>query len=147
MDRMIEFASNHWILFSALGLIVFLLIQDFYEALTRKYKNTTPLGVVKLMNSTDITVVDVREPAEFIKAHIEDSLNIPSTKFDNRIDELGKYKNSPILISCQSGTRSPQACSKLIKEGFADVHLLKGGMQAWEDHNLPIRRSKPKHRK
>ncbi|MGR9105655.1 MAG: rhodanese-like domain-containing protein [Gammaproteobacteria bacterium] len=147
MDQLIEFARNHWILFSALGFTIYLLVQDFFETLTRKYATVTPTGAVDLMNVADVTVLDVREPAEYIGSHIENSINIPSTKFDNRIEELQAYKNGPVLVSCQSGTRSPKVCSRLIKEGFQKVYLLKGGIQAWEDLNLPIRKSKPKHRK
>lgn len=147
MDQMIEFARNHWILFSALGLTAYLLFHDLFETVTRKYATLGPVGAVDLMNTTDVTVIDVREPAEYIGSHIENSINIPSTKFDQRIDELENYRNGPVLVSCENGTRSPKVCSKLIKEGFQNVYLLKGGIQAWEDLNLPIRRSKPKHRK
>ncbi|MGH8548037.1 MAG: rhodanese-like domain-containing protein [Methylococcales bacterium] len=147
MDQMIEFARNHWILFSALGLTVYLLLHDLFETLTRKYPTLSPLGAVELMNKADVTVIDVREPAEYIGSHIENSINIPSTKFDQRIDELESHKNGLVLVSCQSGTQSPKVCGKLIKKGFQNVYLLKGGIQAWEDLNLPIRRSKPKHRK
>ncbi|MGH8559774.1 MAG: rhodanese-like domain-containing protein [Methylococcales bacterium] len=126
--------------------MIFLLIQDLFETLTRKYVTLTPLGAVELMNNAEVTVVDVREPSEFIGSHIENSINISSTKFDKRIDELKQFKNNLVLVSCQTGTRSPKACGRLVKEGFRNVYLLKGGIQAWEDLNLPIRRSKPKHR-
>lgn len=147
MDQMIEFARNHWILFSALGLTIFLLAQDLIETLTRRYATLSPVGAVELMNNAEVTVVDIREPAEFIGSHIENAINIPATKLDNRIIELANYKNGPMLVSCQSGTQSPKVCNRLVKEGFQNVYLLKGGIQAWEDLHLPIRRSKPKHRK
>ena len=146
MDRMIEFASNHWILFSALGLMVYLLLQDLVETLMGKHKTVSAIGAVELMNKDQVTVIDVREASEFIKSHIEDSVNMASTKLDKKINELDKYKNDLVIVACQTGTRSPAACSKLIKNGFTNVHLLKGGIQAWEDLNLPIRKSKPKHR-
>jgi rhodanese-related sulfurtransferase len=98
------------------------------------------------MNKGEVTVIDVREVSEFIKSHIEDSVNLASTKFDKKINELDRYKNDLVIVACQTGTRSPAACSKLIKNGFTNVHMLKGGIQAWEDLNLPIRKSKPKHR-
>ncbi len=147
MDQMIEFARNHWILFSALGVTVYLLLHDIVETLLRRYNLVTPIGAVEMMNTSEVTVIDVREPAEFIGSHIENSINIPSTKLDKHIQELEQYKNSPVLVSCQSGTRSPKVCSRLVREGFQNVYLLKGGIQAWEDLNLPIRRSRPKHRK
>jgi rhodanese-related sulfurtransferase len=147
MDQMIEFARNHWVLFSALGVTIYLLLQDLFETLSRRYNLVTPVGAVNLMNTSEVTVIDVREPAEYVGSHIENSINIPATKLDKHIQELEQYKNALVLVSCQSGTRSPKVCNRLVKEGFQNVYLLKGGIQAWEDVNLPIHRSKPKHRK
>ncbi len=147
MDRLIEFATNHWVLFASMAVILYLLIQDFFESATRKYQLTSAVGAVGLMNSKEVTILDVREPSEHIKSHIEDSLNIPVTKFDTRINELDEHRDKIIIVTCQSGTRSPEACKKLAKAGFENIYLLSGGMQGWEDLNLPIRKKRPKHRK
>lgn len=144
-DHIFEFAKNHWILFSALAIVCYLLIQDIVETFVRKYKTTSPVGAVGLINEGNTTIIDVREPHEYVKSHIDNSINIPISKFDKRIQELDQYKNSNILVTCQTGTRSPQACKKLTKSGFEQVYTLSGGMQGWEDLHLPIRRKKAKH--
>jgi len=144
VDRLIEFATNHWILFSVLAVVTYLLIQDIFETSIRKYKTTSAVGAVGLINETETAIVDVREPHEYAKAHIENSLNIPINKFDKRLEELEKYRDKTLIITCQTGTRSPQACKKLTKAGFENVYTLSGGMQGWQDLNLPIRHKKAK---
>jgi rhodanese-related sulfurtransferase len=49
-----------------------------------------------------------------------------------------------VIVTCQSGTRAPQACGKLVKAGFSDVHELQGGMVAWEEQKLPVTRKRKK---
>ena len=94
---------------------------------------------VTKMNSDETVIVDVREPHEYIKGHIENSINMPLAKFDEQLHTLDSYKQSPIIIVCQSGTRSVPACKTLTKSGFEHVFNITGGMQSWEDNKLPIK--------
>ena len=41
------------------------------------------------------------------------------------------------------GLQSAMACQQLRKEGFEDVHNLRGGVLVWQGANLPL--SKKKH--
>lgn len=140
ITQLAEFISNHWIMSSGWFIVTLLLIQDVFETLTRKYKSTSPTGAVALMNQEDTLVLDVREPSEYAKGHIENAVSIPFAKLDQRLHELESHKNKPVIVACQQGTRSAAACNKLIKAGFSQVHYLKGGILAWEDAKLPLRK-------
>jgi rhodanese-related sulfurtransferase len=144
MDRILEFASNHYILVSGIAITAVLLIQDFYEGLTRRHNITTATGAVTLMNQENALVLDVREPDEYGKGHIEGAVYIPYGKLRERIAELEAHKNSPVIVTCQSGTRSGPACALLQKHGFTNVYNLAGGMLEWEDAKLPVTRKKSK---
>ena len=144
MERTIEFVSNHWIMSSGLFVVSLLLVQDLFDAMTRKYKAISPAGAVALLNDERTIVVDVREPHEFAKGHIENARNISLGSLDEKIYELEPYKNSPIIIACQQGTRSKEACKKLVKQGFTQVYELSGGILSWEDQKLPVSRKKNK---
>jgi rhodanese-related sulfurtransferase len=96
------------------------------------------------MNSEDTVIVDVREEHEYNKGHIEDAINVPFGKFDENVKKLEAYKKSPLIVVCQTGTRSIPASKKLCKLGFGKVFNLTGGMQAWEDSKLPIKVKKKK---
>ncbi|MGR8933364.1 MAG: rhodanese-like domain-containing protein [Gammaproteobacteria bacterium] len=139
MDRYIEFVLNHWMLFIGLVVVTILLIQDLVESAFKKFSSISPLIAVTQMNADDTAIVDVREEHEFNKGHIENAINIPFGKFDENVVKLEAYKQSPLIVVCQSGTRSAPACKKLCKMGFEKVFNMTGGMQSWEDNKLPIK--------
>jgi rhodanese-related sulfurtransferase len=138
MARLAEFVGNHWIMSSGLFIVSLLLIQDLYDTLTRKHKSTSPAAAVALLNDEDAVVIDVRDPQEYAKGHIENAIHVPFARLDEKIFELSIHKDKPVIVACQQGTRSAAACKKLVKAGFAQVHDLKGGILAWEDAKLPL---------
>ena len=139
MDQYIEFISNHYLLSLALIVVTYLLLQDLIESTLNKFTGLSPLLAVTKMNSADTVIVDVRDPHEYIKGHIENSINLPLGKFSEKVSTLEKNKNQTIIVACQTGTRSVTACKTLTKAGFEQVFNITGGMQSWEDSKLPIK--------
>jgi rhodanese-related sulfurtransferase len=137
-ERLLEFLGNHWLMAGGLLVVTVLLIQDFIDSAFRKHKVVSPAETVNLMNSENTVVIDVREPHEFANGHIESARHIPLGKIEERAHELEAYKQNPVIVTCQSGTRSPQACKKLTGLGFTRVFEMKGGMLAWEEQKYPI---------
>ncbi|PPD50890.1 MAG: rhodanese-like domain-containing protein [Methylobacter sp.] len=145
MDRYIEFALNHYILSLALIIVTYLLVQDFFESAFKKFTVISPLLAVNKMNNEDTVIIDVREPLEFTESHIENAMNTPLSKLPEQLASLETYKKTPILIACQTGTRSATAGKLLTKAGFEQVFVITGGMAAWEgDYKLPVKISKNK---
>lgn len=91
------------------------------------------------MNNDQTVIIDVRENHEFIKSHIDNALNIPLSKLEEKLPSLEKHKTHPIVVTCQTGARSTSACKTLTKAGFSQIFNLQGGMQSWEDNKLPIK--------
>jgi rhodanese-related sulfurtransferase len=140
MDRYLEFILHHYILSLALAVVTFLLIQELIETAFKKFAAVSPLMAVAKMNDSDTVVIDVREPEEFLKGHIENAINTPLGNLQTHLPKLEAHKNKPILIACQTGTRSASAGKLLTKAGFERVFVITGGMQAWEsDYKLPIK--------
>jgi len=135
MDQYIEFVTNHYLLSLALVVVAYLLIQELVESTFNKYEGLSPLLVVTKMNNTETVVIDVRDPHDYIKGHIENSINIPLAKLSEKLDSIEKSK--PIIVVCQTGTRSVPACKTLCKANFEHVFNMTGGMQSWEDNNFP----------
>ncbi len=96
------------------------------------------MQVVQLLNRKDAVMIDVREPAEFSAGHAPNSKNIPLGQFEKRIGELEKFKNRPAILVCQTGSRSHSATALLKKAGFAEIVVLAGGMNAWQQANMPV---------
>jgi len=86
--------------------------------------------------------VDVRTPAEFEDANIEGSILQPLSDLDPAtVRDLADGKPGCLVI-CQSGVRSKQAAEKLKAAGIEGVHILEGGVGAWDAAGLPLRRGK-----
>jgi rhodanese-related sulfurtransferase len=74
-------------------------------------------------------IVDVREPWEYSLCRIEGSLSVPLGQLPARLAELPG--ESPLVLVCHHGNRSQNALLWLAQNGFADVHNLRGGVEAW----------------
>ena len=74
-------------------------------------------------------LVDVRNPDEFLSAHVKGSVNIPLGQIQNQLDKF-EDKNH-IIVFCRSGMRSSQAKSILEQNGF--VNVINGG--SWKSIN------------
>lgn len=79
-----------------------------------------------ILNEKDKVFVDVRTPAEYKGRNIPQFKNIP---LGSSFDKLPKDKE--IVVICQSGMRSSQACKQLKKRGFERVTNVRGGMSAY----------------
>jgi rhodanese-related sulfurtransferase len=42
------------------------------------------------------------------------------------------------LVVCQTGARSAQAVRSLEKQGFTEVVALAGGLNAWQQAQMPV---------
>ena len=135
IDQIIEFSGNHMLLVTALVISILLLIQNL---LAGNKGNITPVEATEMMNHDDAVVIDVRPAADFSKGHIIKAINIPATNLMSQMNQLEKYKNKKIIMSCRSGAQSAVACKQLGKKGFENVYNLKGGILNWQSENLPV---------
>jgi rhodanese-related sulfurtransferase len=105
--------------------------------LVRRGAKVSILQATQMINQGKILLVDVREDAEFAKGHMRDAKNIPLKQLTERVGEIDKFKSKPVIVICESGVRSSKASGQLKTAGFADVHILEGGMTAWQAQGLP----------
>lgn len=75
-------------------------------------------------------LLDVRNPDEFMHAHIKGALNIPVGELPDRSDELKNYQH--IYIYCKRGGRAQMAYQTLSTLGYQNITCLaEAGMDAW----------------
>ena len=103
-------------------------------------KGVSPGEATMLMNREDAVVLDVREAEEFAAGHLPEARNIPATKIKERLGEIEKFKERPLIVCCASGARSASVCSQLRRAGFARLHNLAGGVEAWQAASLPLKK-------
>jgi len=83
-------------------------------------------------------LLDVRELSEFTEVRAPGALLIPTSAFTARLDELPDDR--PLLVICRTGVRSAAVTGFLARNGRDDVANVAGGMEAWEQAGLPVRR-------
>ena len=74
-------------------------------------------------------LLDVREPWEYEHCHLAGSVLMPMQSVPARLGELAP--DADVVVICHHGGRSMQVALFLEKNGFANVHNLSGGMEAW----------------
>ena len=73
------------------------------------------------------TIIDVRRPDEYEKAHAKGTINIPLNEIPVRLDEIKKIA-TPVVVVCGGGTRHVKAFELLKSSG---IECEKGG--SWKD--------------
>ncbi|HYK74342.1 MAG TPA: sulfurtransferase TusA family protein [Pseudoneobacillus sp.] len=76
-----------------------------------------------------VTILDVREPAEYAFGHIPGAKNIPLGELEKRFEELNQ--SDEIHVICRSGNRSDFAAQQLAEKGFTNVKNVVPGMKDW----------------
>jgi len=111
-------------------------------ALTRQPR-LDPATLHKWLERPDAPrVIDVRTPAEFETAHISGSYNVPLHLLQEHSAEIAGHLDQDIVLVCRSGTRAAQAEQTLADTGLSNVHLLEGGITAWQHHAEPVTRGR-----
>ncbi|MCS6944325.1 MAG: rhodanese-like domain-containing protein [Sutterellaceae bacterium] len=96
------------------------------------------LEATRLINSKNAQIVDVRTPQEFATGSLPHAKNIPAANLKERLGELKKER--PVIVVCDTGTRAGPAAAQLRAGGFAEVYVLTGGVRAWREAGLPLRK-------
>jgi rhodanese-related sulfurtransferase len=110
-----------------------------WPLLRRSGGEVDTLVAVQMINYKDAVVLDVREGSEYAAGHVPNSRHIPADKLEERLHELEKFKDKPIILIHRSGVNTTgKAGAILRKQAFAHVHDLQGGIDAWRQANLPI---------
>ncbi|PSL47074.1 rhodanese-related sulfurtransferase [Salsuginibacillus halophilus] len=91
---------------------------------------TTNDELKQKLEDDNVTVLDVREPAEYAFGHVPGAVSIPLGELSDRINEL--EKNQEIHVICRTGNRSNFAAHQLTDQGFQNVYNVVPGMSEWD---------------
>ena len=127
------------------GLIALALLAGaaFLPRLISKLRERPMLEVEALKQRLDagdgLLVLDVRTPSDFVgeQGHLAAAHNLPLEQLAERLAELGDDPEQTIAIVCRTDRRSAKAAALLTRRGFADVHVVRGGMTARLAHGWP----------
>jgi rhodanese-related sulfurtransferase len=135
----IDFAMRHEMLVLAWIGLATAVVASAVKAKLSPVKQVESQAAVALINKQDAVVVDVRAADEFTRGHITNSHHIPLAQIEQgNTTEIDKYKEKPVIVVCETGARAETAAAKLVKAGYQQVCLLRGGLTQWRTSNLPL---------
>jgi len=82
-----------------------------------KTNNTTiepKANIKEVVNSSDVTLVDVRIPEQYAAGTAKNAINIPLADIQNNIETL---KGKKVVVFCNKGVQADQAMEILKKNG------------------------------
>jgi rhodanese-related sulfurtransferase len=144
MNQLLTFAIHNWVLILTLVIIIILLIFEEKKGginLLKGTKQIDPQALINIVNHDSGLVIDLRSETEFNAGHITSAKNIPATEFASKTSSLAKYKDKPVVLVCPNGRSSQNAGTALRKQGFTNVAVLAGGINAWQRAGLPLVKS------
>lgn len=101
---------------------------------------------VKSLLDEGYSILDVREPAEFMSGTIEGALNIPRGILEVAADRQNAGRNENLtdrdkkwLLLCASSGRSAMAAAVMQQMGFKNIKNIDGGITAWKAAGLAVK--------
>jgi len=137
-------AGGEGLIQKALLALALLAVVAFLPRLIGQLRRGPMMDVVqlkdKLDQQQDVLVLDVRTVEDYVgeQGHIANSKNIPVEDLASRLAEIADYVERPIAIVCRTDRRSAKAAQLLAGKGFADVHIVKGGMTDWNQQGYKV---------
>ncbi len=103
------------------------------------YSTITPAELDGQMTRGDrVSLIDVREPEEYLIASIAGARLLPLSRFNEWAGTLDPEAET--VVMCHHGIRSAQVCAFLAQQGFQKLHNLAGGIDRWScevDRSVP----------
>jgi rhodanese-related sulfurtransferase len=89
-----------------------------------------------------VMLLDIRSPKEFEQSHINGAINVSGKELEAQLASGGKelemQSDRPIVLICQSDSRTIVLFKKFRDAGFTNVQVMKGGMFKWKRDLLPL---------
>lgn len=102
------------------------------------FKEIEVADLASMLEDTNhgVNLIDIRNPADALRESIPGARNVPMHQLPLELD--GIQADQLVVLYCQIGMRSAQACAYLSASGFDNVHNLRGGIQAWKSSGLAV---------
>lgn len=99
----------------------------------------TPLKapqVAELLAERRAVLVDIREPDEFARRHVQGALSRPLSTFEQA--HLRLEAGRDVVFTCRSGMRTAANCDRLRAAVDGQAFILDGGLDEWIAAGLPV---------
>ncbi len=103
-----------------------------------RVREIMPHKAYRIVQGTDILIIDVRTVEKYLAGHIELSLSVPVEQLASRPLDIPKDKNQAILLVCDNGPRAKRGANILADMGYTNIYALVGGINSWRASGHPV---------
>lgn len=93
----------------------------------------------RLDNGEDLMLLDVRSDEEWNSERIEGAIHMYVGHIEERVSETLTDQTTAVI--CQTGNRASLGASILQRKGYTDLHVVLGGMLAWQNAGYNVIKS------
>ena len=90
--------------------------------------NTISVEELEKIDSSEITIVDVRPADQYSRGSFPGAVSIPLEEFDEKMESVDKEKT--VYVLCHTGDRSQECVEKFTEAGYDAVNI-EGGYRAY----------------
>ena len=112
-----------------IAIVLVIVGYEFYIRMMGKHSATMLTEEEFREGMRKAQIIDVREKDMFDAGHILGARNIPYSVLKQSYGSI--RKDQPVYVYDQKKSLSIRAASKLRKEGYKEIYLLKGGYDSW----------------
>ncbi|NMN36137.1 MBL fold metallo-hydrolase [Pedobacter sp. SG918] len=104
---------------------------------TDEIKSVSAEKMAEMMETAQITILDVRKANEFLSEHVEEAINLPLDYINENFNNIDK--NKTYFVHCAGGYRSVIFNSIMRSRGYNKLIDVAGGFKAIKENgNIPI---------
>lgn len=133
-----EFLLENWPLVLALVVIIGMLVFETMSPSAGGGRAVAVADVAQITNYQQGVILDIRDKDSFAKGHIANAKNIPFDTLESKINQVQKWQKRPIIVTCNNGLTAKKSIKTLKANGFENLYVLSGGMQAWLKEGFPL---------
>jgi len=97
----------------------------------------TPIDAKSLtrrLKSRELTLIDIREPDEFAREHIDGVVSLPLSRLE--AGHVALRGVTPVAFTCKTGMRTNSNCDRLVAHVGEPAYVLDGGLDGWRKAGL-----------
>ncbi len=95
-----------------------------------EFKHISIEQAKELIDQSNATVVDIRDPESFQAGHIQNAVLVNQSNIEEFLKTANK--NTPLICYCYHGISSQGAAEYFSENGFIEVFSIEGGFEAWK---------------
>ena len=98
-------------------------------------------ALARRLKAGELTLIDIREPDEFAREHINGAVSLPLSRLE--AGHVALRGVTPVAFTCRTGMRTNSSCARLAAHVGEPAFVLEGGLDGWKkatnaDRKAPI---------